>query len=160
MATRALLRDRPNRAIALVTPTHALILRHSTSSAPSTQASGISVTSPSSQNISVPAAGNERRCIVEFLPIEKADLSGYRVISNHNILGTLGLISIENDIFLCLVSGASRVATVRPGETVQQILSVDFREFLILKIHDFNYAEMLTEVNRLSQQSGLRQRAT
>ena len=124
MATRALLRDRPNRAVALVTATHALILRHS---APSTQASGTLSANPPAQNPSVPGNVSACRCIVEFLPIEKADLSGYRVISNHNILGTLGFIPIENDVFLCLVSGATKAATVRPGETVQRILNVDFR---------------------------------
>jgi hypothetical protein len=38
----------------------------------------------------------------------------------------LGLISVGGDVFLCVVTHASRVATVRPGETVERILSVQF----------------------------------
>ncbi len=67
------------------------------------------------------------RCIVELTGAEKADLSEYRIHS-HSVYGTLGLITVDNDVFLCVVSGATRAATVRPGETVQKILSVDFRK--------------------------------
>ena len=44
------------------------------------------------------------------------------------VLGTLGLITVNNDVFLCVVSGSVKVATVRPGETVQRIHTVEFRE--------------------------------
>ena len=62
---------------------------------------------------------------VELYPTAEADLQDYRTIS-YSIHGTLGLITIENDVFICVVTGAVKVATLRPGETVQQILSVDF----------------------------------
>jgi endonuclease/exonuclease/phosphatase family metal-dependent hydrolase len=38
----------------------------------------------------------------------------------------LGLITVNSDVFLVVVNGASKVATVRPGETVQRIHSVGF----------------------------------
>ena len=62
---------------------------------------------------------------VELHPTAQADLSEYKTVS-YSVHGTLGLITIHNDVFICLVTGADKAATVRPGETVQQILSVDF----------------------------------
>ncbi|KAI9655664.1 MAG: inositol polyphosphate 5-phosphatase [Alyxoria varia] len=117
MVARVLLRDRPQRAIALVTSTHALIFRH-TSSGGSVNASTTSLQSTAS-------SGGGPRCIVELVSLGKADLSEYRTIS-HNAHGTLGLITLENDVFLCVVSSSSRVASPRPDETVQKISSVDF----------------------------------
>jgi hypothetical protein len=40
--------------------------------------------------------------------------------------GTLGLITLNNDVFLCVITGSEEVATVRPGETVQKIFAVEF----------------------------------
>jgi SacI homology domain/Endonuclease/Exonuclease/phosphatase family len=40
--------------------------------------------------------------------------------------GTLGLITLNNDVFICMVTGSIEVANVRPGETVQKIYSVEF----------------------------------
>lgn len=120
--TQVLLRDRPNRAIALRTSTHILTFRHSTSASaqPSTNASN---TSLSGQLAGVSSTGP--RCIVELSTAEKTDVTDYRVASR-SVHGCLGLITIENDVFLCVVSGSVRTATLRPGETVQRILSVDF----------------------------------
>ena len=50
----------------------------------------------------------------------------YRSLPSLDIKGTLGLITINNDVFLCVVNHSKKVATVRPGETIQQILSVEF----------------------------------
>lgn len=65
--------------------------------------------------------------MVEFIALENVDLTDYHVLRSHGVYGTLGLINIDTDVFLCVISGAIRVATVRPNETVQRILSVDFR---------------------------------
>lgn len=129
MTTRVLLRDRPTRAIALATSTHALILRHipSITSTQSTSAPSNGLPGQTSANNAIAGAGSAR-CIVELSPIEKTDLSDYRVVSGHGVLGTLGLITVDNDVFLCCVSGATRVAVVRPGDTVMRILNVDFCE--------------------------------
>ncbi len=128
-ATRVLICDRPNRAIALVTTAHALIFKHGSSSSTPGQLSNSSTTSLGSAGSNY-ASGAGPRCIVELVPLEKADLSEYRTLSQHNVHGTLGLITVDNDVFLCVVSGASRVATVRPTETVERILSVDFRGYI------------------------------
>jgi endonuclease/exonuclease/phosphatase family metal-dependent hydrolase len=64
--------------------------------------------------------------MVEFSAIEKVDLDEYRTLNLGNAHGTLGLITVNGDVFLVVVSGASKVATVKPGETVQRIHSVAF----------------------------------
>ena len=109
------IRDHP-RAIALATDTHVLILRHSASSVnDSRNASTTSI-----------SEGGTPRCIVEFSPWEGQDMSGFRSLTSMKVQGTLGLVTINSDVFLCVVNASSHVATVRPGETVQRILSVEF----------------------------------
>lgn len=116
-----LLRERPERAIALATEKHVLLFRHTTSGsvAGATNAS-------TAQSGSGSASSTGPRCIVELASAASVDLSEYRTIS-YSVHGTLGLITVENDVFLCVVSGTTQAATVKPGETIQKILSVDFR---------------------------------
>lgn len=118
MTIRVLMRDYPHRAIALATDKHILTFRHSPSAA---GASSISVNSTQS-------ATTQPRCMVEFSSIKDTDTSDFRSLSSLAAQGTLGLITINSDIFLCVVNGSQRVATVRPGEHVQKITSVEFRE--------------------------------
>lgn len=115
MSLRLLLRDHPQRSFTLVTDTHALVFCHSLSSTGvQSFKTGISAKSAS-------------KCMVEFSALEDVDLTDYRVLRAAGVHGTLGLININTDVFLCVISGATRVATVRPDETVQRILSVEFR---------------------------------
>ncbi|KAK4500341.1 hypothetical protein PRZ48_008530 [Zasmidium cellare] len=116
MPIRVFMRDSPQRAIALATDTHVLIFRHSPTTV-NTRAAG----SSSSVN-----EGGVPRCIVEFSPWEGQDMQGYRALSSMNVQGTLGLVTLNNDVFLCVVSSSAKVATVRPGETIQRILGVEF----------------------------------
>ncbi|QIW99882.1 hypothetical protein AMS68_005400 [Peltaster fructicola] len=116
MPIRVLLRDSPGRAIALATETHALIFKHSTSSS----------TTPKHGSTSSVNDGGSPRCIVEFLPWERADMQGFRSLSSAQVYGTLGLVTINGDVFLCIVSSQTRAATVRPGENVLRIQSVEF----------------------------------
>lgn len=64
--------------------------------------------------------------MVQFSAISSTDFTDYQELHKSKIYGTLGLINIGVDVFLCVISGSTRVATVRPGETVQRILSVEF----------------------------------
>jgi hypothetical protein len=121
MSIRVLLRDYPNRAIALVTESHALIFRHS----PTTN-EAINNGSLSSLNSSRPSLDSAPRCMVEFSSLHLLDLGDYRTLSPRPVHGTLGLITIENDVFICIVTGASKVANVRPGETVERIFAAQF----------------------------------
>lgn len=119
MTIRVLLRDYPQRAVALATDTCVLIFRNNPSNA-------INDARASRTSLDSQAAG-QSQCIVEFSTVDDADLEGYQNLSSLSVLGTLGLVSIAGDIFLCVVNAASRVASVRPGEHVQQINSVEFR---------------------------------
>ncbi|KAH6709016.1 SacI homology domain-containing protein [Leptodontidium sp. 2 PMI_412] len=124
MSIRVLLREYPHRSIALVTPSHALIFRHS----PTTNdaiANGSLVSVQSTGRASIDGA-NAPRCMVEFADVASVDLAEYRTLSPLPIHGTLGLITINNDVFLCVVTGATKVASVRPGETVEKIFGVEF----------------------------------
>ena len=117
MTVRVLLRDYPHRAIALATDDYILTFRHSPSTA---GASSLSVNS-------VQSLSSQPRCLVEFSPITETDVSDFRSLTSLGVHGTLGLITINSDVFLCVVNGAQRVATVSPGENIQKITSVEFR---------------------------------
>lgn len=60
--------------------------------------------------------------------MDTADLTEYRSLSTLNAHGTLGLITLAADVFLCVVTGSTKVASVRPGENVSMISSVEFRK--------------------------------
>src|SRR2546421_12968717 len=116
MPIRVLLKDHPHRTLALTTEDHALVFRHTHSAN----------NGYSSQNLSP-------RCMVEFAPYASLDFTGYRTLGSAQ--GTLGLITLNNDVFLCAVTSASQVATPRPGETVQKIQYVDFCTISCLNDH-------------------------
>ncbi|THY13234.1 hypothetical protein D6D02_04808 [Aureobasidium pullulans] len=116
MTIRVLLRDHPHRAVALATDDHILTFRHSASTA---GASSLSVNSTQSNTL-------QPRCMVEFARVADTDTTDFRSLSSLTVFGTLGLITINGDIFLCVVNGAQRAATVRNGENVLKITSVEF----------------------------------
>ncbi|KAI1368023.1 SacI homology domain-containing protein [Xylaria arbuscula] len=123
-SSQLLIRDYPHRAIAIVTNSHALVFRHShTTSEAVTDGSLSSVISSRPRGGSEPPAS---KCMVEFTPASRNLLSDFRPLIPRPIYGTLGLISINQDVFLCVITQASRVATLRPGETVEKIVSVEF----------------------------------
>ncbi|MCJ1474688.1 inositol polyphosphate 5-phosphatase [Lambiella insularis] len=81
--------------------------------------------------------------MVEFAAIDTINLSAYRSLQPHGVHGTLGLINIQKDVFLCVVTAASHVATLRPGENVQRIVAV---EFYCLNKADFD-GDVLENIN-------------
>ena len=123
MSLRLLLRDHPSRAFAIVTGSHTLVFRHSQSTS-----------NGDKQSSAINGKVTPSKGIVEFSALTDIDLSEFRVIRSSGIYGTLGLININDDVFLCLITAAVRVASLRPWENVLKILSVEFRqsfEFLI-----------------------------
>lgn len=66
--------------------------------------------------------------MVEFARTADTDTTDFRSLTSLSVFGTLGLITVNGDIFLCVVNGAQRAATVRDGENVLKITSVEFRE--------------------------------
>ena len=125
MPIRVLLRDSPHRALALVAGENALVFKHTHSGTdPHGSVSSVSsLVTAASARPSLPP-----RCIAEFGPEETLDLHGYRAVTS--ALGTLGLITLNNDVFLCAVTGAIQVANPRPEETIQKIHSVEFCRYL------------------------------
>lgn len=99
MSIEFLVREHPQRSFALKTTTHILNLTH--------------LDGPTNK--------------AEFIPLAKADLDNYR--GHTRIFGTLGLIAINKDAFLCVVTRVSAPITIRPGETVRRIEAVDFRMY-------------------------------
>ena len=120
------IRDYPHRSIAIVSPTHSLVLRYSTSAneTPSNNSSYASLPRPRAGN----SAGDNlvAKCMVEFSPNSNNLLKDYRPLTSRPIYGTLGLIAVKNEVFLSVITQASRAATVRPGETVERIGGVAF----------------------------------
>lgn len=120
------IRDYPHRSIAIVSPTHALILRY-TSSTSEAIANG----SLTSVVASARPRGNGgetfvSKCMVEFAPVSKTLLHDFRRLTHRPIYGTLGLIAVNGEVFISVITQATRAATLRPGETIERIASVAF----------------------------------
>jgi synaptojanin len=121
-ASQLLIREYPHRAIAIVSSSHALVFRHSLSTSEAiANGSLTSVASARPRNDGVVS-----KCMVEFTPLSKNTLQDYRPLTPRPVYGTLGLISVNGDVFLCVVTSASRAAIVRSGESVENIQSVAF----------------------------------
>lgn len=117
-SSRLLIREYPHRAIAIVSSSHALIFRYSP---PSNDA----LNDGSTRSRNGPE-GLVSKCMVEFSHRTDELLRDFRPLTPQPIFGTLGLISINQDVFISVITQASRVASVRPGETVERIGNVDF----------------------------------
>ncbi|OJJ43013.1 hypothetical protein ASPZODRAFT_136894 [Penicilliopsis zonata CBS 506.65] len=100
--------DSPDRSIALVTTEFTLIFRCSPTSSKYSRQNGV----------------EGRRCLVQFSSLPFSALENYRVLGE--AYGILGLISVDEDVFLCVITNYLRAATVRPGETVSRIDNVEF----------------------------------
>ncbi|EJT72835.1 synaptojanin 2 [Gaeumannomyces tritici R3-111a-1] len=118
-SSQLLIREYPNRSIAIVSQSHALIFRHS---------HGHDAFANGSFAPARPRPGESAaaKCIVEFSPNNRKLLSEYRPLTPRPIYGTLGLLSIGRDVFICVITQATRVATLRPGETIERIAMVEF----------------------------------
>ena len=101
MSLKLLLREYPQRAFAILTDTHALIFRHSLSS---------TISDTSSYN-ETSARSSAPKCMVEFTAREDVESTDYRVLRASGIHGTLGLVNVNADVYLCVINGAVRVAT-------------------------------------------------
>jgi hypothetical protein len=125
-SSQILVRDYPHRAIAIVSSTHALILRYSQTTGEAIANGSLPSFSSSRPRANSASESAHSKCIVEFSAVSKQLLAEYRPLTPRPIYGTLGLIALGRDVFFCVITHASRVATLRPGETVERILSVQF----------------------------------
>lgn len=65
-------------------------------------------------------------CSVQFLPKADIDKDKYKLLSNHEIHGFIGLIQMEELIFIGCITKFQKVASPRPRESVSKILNVEF----------------------------------
>ncbi|KAJ5555458.1 hypothetical protein N7461_003928 [Penicillium sp. DV-2018c] len=100
---RVLCRDQPQRTIALVSSDQALVFHYT---------------------VTDTVAKDSRCCRLEFADLESVDLEEYRPLGYGH--GTLGLVTLNEDVFVCVVTSSSQAATVKPGETVSKIDNVGF----------------------------------
>ncbi|KAI1734417.1 SacI homology domain-containing protein [Xylaria scruposa] len=135
-SSQLLIRDYPHRAIAIVTNSHALIFRHSPTTSEAVADGSLASVVPSRARGGSAGEPTASKCMVEFSPASRGLLSDFRPLIPRPIYGTLGLVSIDRDVFLCVITHASRVATLRPGETVEKIVSV---EFFCLNSAEYDY---------------------
>ncbi|CAK7223408.1 Inositol-1,4,5-trisphosphate 5-phosphatase 1 [Sporothrix curviconia] len=124
LSCKLLIRDYPHRAIAIVSGDYALIFRHSGTGTEEHPQNG------SSTNLGYGGGKGEggaiAKCMVEFSLISEGMLDDYRPLTSRPVYGTLGLISVNQDVFLSVITQALRVATLRPGETAEMIQQVQF----------------------------------
>ncbi|RAL15693.1 SacI domain and endonuclease/exonuclease/phosphatase family protein [Aspergillus homomorphus CBS 101889] len=99
-------RDFPQRIVALATVEYVLIFQAETLS--EQRRDGETTT----------------RCLVDLVPVSSVNLEDYQIRGSG--YGTLGLINLDDDVFLSVITGSSKAATVRPGESVYRIDTVDF----------------------------------
>ena len=119
MALQIYIRPEPNRAVAVVSSlsSYALVLH---------RGRGVPKQTQNTSSTSRP------QCLVQFVPSASVNLSNYTLLRQSRIFGTLGLINISGDVFLCAVTSASEVANIRPSERVLRIAAVEFCTCYIL----------------------------
>ncbi|KAG5438606.1 hypothetical protein PCANB_002712 [Pneumocystis canis] len=99
------------------------------------------------------SCGNSREpqtCIAKFCKWNDIDYSEYSLITSKVVYGCMGLISIEDNIFICLITGYSQVATLRATETVNRIHDVEF-----LCLNSFSCDHFFRNVSENSVESNI-----
>ncbi|KAG2013815.1 phosphatidylinositol phosphate phosphatase [Coprinopsis cinerea AmutBmut pab1-1] len=90
------------------------------------------------------AADKDSQVVVEFLPRDEIDLGNLVRLTNRIVKGCLGLISVENDIFLAVVTSATEVGNTRPSasspESVARIHEVSFYSLTSSTWDDYSIA--------------------
>ncbi|KIJ70155.1 hypothetical protein HYDPIDRAFT_35582 [Hydnomerulius pinastri MD-312] len=66
------------------------------------------------------AETNATQVVVEFLPGDDVNLSNAVRLTNRVVKGCLGLISIENDTFLAVITSATEVGDTRPSQSAPE----------------------------------------
>ncbi|KIK93453.1 hypothetical protein PAXRUDRAFT_145071 [Paxillus rubicundulus Ve08.2h10] len=66
------------------------------------------------------AETNTNRVVVEFLPGDEVNLSTAVRLTSRIVKGCLGLISIENDIFLAVITSATGIGDTRPSQSIPE----------------------------------------
>jgi hypothetical protein len=86
------------------------------------------------------AETNPAQVIVEFLPKDEVNLTGAVSLTTRVIKGCLGLISIEDDTFLAVVSSATEVGKTRPSDSQpESVARIHEVSFYCLTSHSWDY---------------------
>ncbi|CCK71757.1 uncharacterized protein KNAG_0H03430 [Huiozyma naganishii CBS 8797] len=101
-----LVSDKPDRRIAIVSRSYALILK--------------------SVKNSDASQSKKPYCAIELVSKSAVQGQDFVKLSANELYGFVGLIEIEGLIFLGAITGKAKVAQPIPGETVNKILTVDF----------------------------------
>jgi hypothetical protein len=126
---KVLISDSPTRSIALATSKHALVLKSNPTTAHAHDRNGYESRNHSNTSLAGPNSNSSSpKCIAEFGAARDFDFDTWRQLGFKEVYGTLGLITVNGDVFLCVVDSATKAAEIRPGETVQKINSVEFRK--------------------------------
>ncbi|SCV03751.1 LAME_0H12926g1_1 [Lachancea meyersii CBS 8951] len=64
-------------------------------------------------------------CAIELLPKSRVGVS-FQKMTSHEVHGFIGLIELEGLIFICTITGKTKVAQPVPKEAVNKIFAVDF----------------------------------
>lgn len=119
--------NRRPRSVALVQGEHVLIIRYAENASrrQSNRKDSSSAEGYHQDDNSDPSG--PPKCIIEFAKRDSINFDAqYRALSPFECYGCLGLIEINMDVFLCVITKGAEVARPRPGETVNRIYSVDF----------------------------------
>ncbi|KAI9287437.1 SacI homology domain-containing protein [Umbelopsis sp. AD052] len=66
------------------------------------------------------------KCNVKLIGSSEFDASKYSIVNSRPVYGCLGLINVQNECFLAVVTDCVPVGRVRPGEDVYKIQTVNF----------------------------------
>ncbi|CAG8655967.1 30604_t:CDS:10, partial [Racocetra persica] len=66
------------------------------------------------------------QCNVRLLRESEADIGDYRPLGSRAVYGCLGLLQVEQDMFLAVVTECRLVGAIRPNESVFRIIDVEF----------------------------------
>ncbi|ANZ77981.1 BA75_05085T0 [Komagataella pastoris] len=69
---------------------------------------------------------DKNQCAVDFVEKESFSPKHMKPLSRNKAHGFLGLINVNEDVFLCVITGKTEVATPIDGETVNKIYNVEF----------------------------------
>ncbi|KAJ2964777.1 hypothetical protein NQZ79_g295 [Umbelopsis isabellina] len=69
---------------------------------------------------------DHHKCNVKLIGSPDFDVSQYTILNSRPVYGCLGLINVQNECFLAVVTDCVQVGKVRPGEDVYRIQNVSF----------------------------------
>jgi len=92
------------------------------------------------------------QCNVTLVKDSEFDVNEYRQLCPKHVYGCLGLLQVEKDMFLAVVTSRIHIGEIRPGESVHRILDV---EFYSLTSNSYDSMSNSYASNRIYDENGL-----